>query len=627
MNKLFVSLFFVNCSLLFAADFSLSTGGFAIFPLGDNSAHYKIGGGGSLGFELDIASILSNKLGIGYTIGVESGMLFSPFAFGDGQLNFYSAGGTMGLYYFLFSRIPLRIDGGIGFYTANDGEEKAPAGLWYRYGAETGFRFTPGFMLTAGGGWRQFQGTSRPLNSGYYAGLGARFTFGFRAKSTGGVSVLFSQADAVYPVLTPLYQQFPVGTVTVRNNENAEIRNIQLFFRAGSYTASEFPCGSAALIPKGRSTEMPLYADFSPEVLRFADSGRILGELVIRYTFLGRERESVRTVSVAVHNRNTTVPGDNTALAAFISPTSPEVLQFARYVSALARTKHRMGLNFNMETGIYMFEAIRVAVKREQRDVSKIEEVQFPSQTLAYGLGTVRDIALLYAASLEAVGIESALIIFPDGEILGAANLGIKRDDAVTAALFNGPDKLLVIGDGVWLPVSMSRLNNGFTAAWQDAIRRIDNLLESGESAEMIFIEDAWEHYPPVPFPALGIRLALPNSNSLSTASDTVIQNYISAEFTPKLTAVQEQIRRRPAAALYNQLGNLYLRSGMIPQAKSAYEQAAGMGSVGSMVNRGTIAIFENDIALAERWFLRALAREPANNSALRGIEFVEVRK
>ena len=561
---------------VFAIDFTLAPSAFAIFPAGsgneaeDGSARYNIGGGGALQFEFDIASVLPNPLGIGYTIGIEGGILHTPFQYGSGGLNAYFGGGGLGLYYYPISRLLVRVDGGIGVYSANDGDDKTAANLWFRAGGELGFRFTPALTITANAGWRQFQGDSRPLNSGVYAGLGVRLTFELGSKSEGGAGATLYQDDAVYPVLTPLYLEFPIGTVDIRNNENAEIRNVKLFFRAGAYTASEYPCGEASIIPKGRSVELPLYADFSPEVLRFADSGRILGEIVIRYNFLGREREAVRTVSVAVHNRNTVVPGDNAALAAFISPTSPEVLQFSKYLTALARTKHRMGLNLSMEFAMWIFEGMKVAGIRTNASSGSDAEVQFPSQTLAYGSGSARDAALLFVAALEAAGIRSAMVILPNGEIISAVNLGIGPDDAVTAALFNGPDKLLITDNDVWLPVAMSRLGDGFSAAWQEAIERIDGLISSGQSAEMIIIQEAWESYPPVAFPALGTRLILPDSDTVNTSSDAVVQSYIRSEFTPKISALQEQIRRSPSASLYNQMGNLYMRSGQISQAKSA---------------------------------------------------------
>jgi hypothetical protein len=83
-------------------------------------------------------------------------------------------------------------------------------------------------------------------------------------------------------------------------------------------------------------------------------------------------------------------------------------------------------------------------------------EIQFPAQTLAYKSGAVADVALLYGAVLEAAGIRAAVIPLEKGEFLAALDLGINSGDAVTAALFNGTDKLLILGDEVWLPLALS---------------------------------------------------------------------------------------------------------------------------------------------------------------------------
>jgi tetratricopeptide (TPR) repeat protein len=290
-----------------------------------------------------------------------------------------------------------------------------------------------------------------------------------------------------------------------------------------------------------------------------------------------------------------------------------------------------------MQFGIWLFEGLRaygIDIRREQRTGNSEQrtdnseqrvERQFPAQTLAYKAGTVTDAALLYGAALEAAGIRAGMIPLADGEVLGAFDLGINRDDAVTAALFNGPQKLLIIGEEVWLPVAVSKLNEGFTAAWAEGIRRADALLaDEGGGAEMVIFEDAWAVYPPAPFPALNVRIGQADERVLSAGADGALQTYIQNEFRPKITAINTQIRNNPTASLYNQLGNLYLRSSMNTEAKAAYERAAGMGSVGAMVNRGNMALLEKDLAAAERWFAQALQREPGNAAALRGLRQIE---
>jgi Flp pilus assembly protein TadD len=74
-------------------------------------------------------------------------------------------------------------------------------------------------------------------------------------------------------------------------------------------------------------------------------------------------------------------------------------------------------------------------------------------------------------------------------------------------------------------------------------------------------------------------------------------------------------------------LGILLVRSGRTAEAKAAYEQAANMGLVPAMTNRGNLALIEKDYPAAERWFKEVLEREPGNRTALRGMEQLGERR
>jgi tetratricopeptide (TPR) repeat protein len=265
--------------------------------------------------------------------------------------------------------------------------------------------------------------------------------------------------------------------------------------------------------------------------------------------------------------------------------------------------------------------------------LTELDEVQFPFQTLAYRSGSMVDVGLLLAGALEASGIRAGVMPFGD-EIIVAFDLGINKDDAATAALFNGPNKLLILGDEVWLPVAVAAFEDGFIAAWETAIALIDKILagesdyaeaDSDESgAELVILEDAWAAYPPAPLPPQNIRNTYAEENAIFAAADGAIKQYIDSELGPKIAALNAQIKATPTAALYNQLGTLNLRSGLTAEAKTAFERAAGMGSVSAMVNRGNMALLEKDLTAAERWFKQAQTAQPNNAGAQRGLEQVE---
>jgi tetratricopeptide (TPR) repeat protein len=279
-----------------------------------------------------------------------------------------------------------------------------------------------------------------------------------------------------------------------------------------------------------------------------------------------------------------------------------------------------------MMFGVYLFEGLRsngIGLREKDSSNEELDEVQYPFQTLAYRSGSITDVGLLLAGTLEASGLRAGVIPL-NGEFIVAFDLGINRDDAVTAALFNGPGSLLLLGDEVWLPVAVSAFEEGFSAAWEKAIARLEGILAGDEDAEVVILQDAWAVYPPAPVPPQNIRNTYAGENDIVTAAEAAIKNYIDNELGPKITAVNAEIRSAPSAVLYNQLGALNLRSGLTAEAKAAFERAAGMGSVGAMVNRGNMALQEKDLNAAEKWFSQALTAEPGNTGAARGLEQVE---
>jgi len=632
--SLFLVLCFFSVSNLFALDLLLRPKAFAFIPMGEGSTsvsgltRYDMGGGADVGFDADLSSIWPNPLGIGYTVGLEGGMTTNPVMSNDPKnlLN-YSLGGTIGLYFFPVSRIFIRADGTAGVYRASLDRFLSPYGFYWRGGGELGFRFTPSFLLAANSGWRQYEDSrsGRPFSSGLYAGVTAQITLVTSNTGRRGAEGVLVQPDPVYPAFLQLYQDIPVGTIKIRNRENAEIRNVRLSFRAANYTSSEYFCASAPIIPRGGEIELPLHADFSPNLLRFTDSGRVLGEVVIRYNFLGQEREAISVVTVSSHSRNTITEGDITSLAAFISPTSPEILEYSKFIVGLARSRRRIGHNQNMQYAIWLFEGLRALGIRTDETHNLENEAQFPAETLAFGRGTSRDIALLYATTLESVGISSAFIKVGTDYII-AIDLSI--DSAAAETLFSNTDRILIINNNCWLPVATSSFDDGFIASWTRGFTTLNQAFARDEFVEFVETGEAWSVYPPAPLPEMGTRIGrLANTEVILAETNRVMDRYVVQEIMPIVWRVEAQIARSPTAANYNRLGILQARAGRLNEAKANYERAANMGFVPAMTNRGSLALTERDYNTAERWYRRALAVDSRNAAALRGLERVEGRR
>jgi hypothetical protein len=315
----------------------------------------------------------------------------------------------------------------------------------------------------------------------------------------------------------------------------------------------------------------------------------------------------------------TTASGDVSSLVAFVS-MSPEVLDYSRYISGIAEDNKRTGHNWNFQYAIWLIEGLRAGGISRSDTSTDETQVQFPAETLFYGTGDSRDIALLYAAALEGAGVPAALIK-TENDFLTAFSLGVNARAAET--LFNGTDRILIVNDEVWLPLSMNTFNDGFTAAWTQAHALLKESFNAGKNVDFVIVAEAWAMYPPASMSELEGRTVHTDVEMAANRVNAAMIQYIEQELHEILRLVQTQINTNPTAALHNREGIVQARIGRIAEAKAAYERAAGMGFVPAMTNRGNLALIERDLASAEQWFRQALSKDSKNRAALRGFETV----
>jgi tetratricopeptide (TPR) repeat protein len=629
----FFTFAFMASVSLCALDFGVRIRPYLSFPTGASGDLFTFGGGADAIFDLDVSSVWGNPLDLGYSVGPE--VSYSYFSFNaDSGMSVITGGLGFSLFYH-FNRISVRGGGALGLFNASytvESLERSHPNTWWKFSAEAGFRFSPTFILSGYVGYRQYNYMpGDPLYTGIFAGVSARLAFesGERANN---IAVELRQGEPIFPIYLGLYRENQIGTLRLTNHESAEIRNVTVTYRAGNYTASQYLCGTIPLLGKNRTAEVPLFADFSSLLFNFSEDGKIPGEVIIRYELLGAERTSSGQVVVSVYNRNSFRWLDPASLAVFVSPTAPELLDYSKYIVGIARNRMRTGLNQKMQQAVFLFEGFRAAGIADSLDVQTpyaahhqdsdlVDYVQFPFQTLAYRMGDLDDLGLLFAGSLEAAGIKSAIIPMDD-DFLVAFALDI---DAETAGdFFNDLDNLLIIDDTVWMPVAMSSLAEGFVNCWYNAVNRINYAIENGGDVNFIILEDAWAIYPPAAMNAQDIQYDKPLEAVVSRLAETDMLRYISSEFNPKIQAVQNEMRAQGGSVtLYNRLGLLYVRAGMYNEARAEYQRSAALGSTAAMVNLGNLAILSRDFTAAEQWFTRALQADPRNRNALNGLNQV----
>ncbi|WP_407397532.1 tetratricopeptide repeat protein [Treponema sp.] len=552
----------------------------------------------------------------------------------DKIVSFVPLGFQVSTTFFPFSRIEsdVGVAGGVALTMTNGMNHYAP---WYRAFGELSYRINPNISVGGSLSWFSFQYDSywgNPGASGVTAGVSIKYKFDTE-NIFHDVIASVNQQESVFPLFYTVYKNNPFGTISITNEETAEIRNVRVLFRAKRYTNSDIECGTINLIRKHKTAEVSIVADFAESILQFSEAGKIPGEIVVEYELLGQQRTAISQVIIPVYNRNQVRWTDQSVLASYISATSDEVLELSKVLSGIARSHLRSGLNRNMQFAMYIFNGMGLGgitlandtttpYKDYHVDPSLLDYIQYPFQTIMYKSGDVDELGILYMALLQASNIPAAFIPLEDDFIV-CFNLGVNASKA--GNFFDGFDRILVIDDEIWIPLSMSSLREGFINSWYRGIISLQQCEEDGVEFEFTSISEAWKSYPPAGFSTGTIARLSINEKNLISSAETEISRYVTAEFGPQIAAVQNRIKAEGASVqLYNKLGMLYVRAGMYSSAKPVYEMSAKMGSVSAMTNLGNIYSLQKNFKEARKWYQMAIELEPDNKTALKNLARIE---
>ncbi len=637
MKKTLLSLFLIfgvtagsigtgSAGSLFAVDFSLRLNPGVIIPLKD---HYKPG------FNMTVQGDI--QLFDWVTLGGEGNILIETPEASDSPLSFLYGGLGLGVYHNIFSRLYFGVGGAAGFYnlsfTGTDEKQNASDLYWRGYG-ELGFRFSPTVTLSLNGGYNSFlttngftslfSGDAKTLMAGPTAGVSLKVTLSTKKSSKNSCYATIRQDVEIYPLFMQLYKNVPVATVILTNGESAEIKNVTVSFTAGKYTSSALKSEPIAIIKKMRTASVDLPVDFSSALLSFAEDGMISGNLVIEYELLGKKKTTVQGVSLAVTNRNSFMWGDTESLAAYISPDTPEVLEYAKYVAGIARNKLYSGMNRNIQFAATMFDALKASGIVYSGDKTtpyptyhlgtEPDYIQYPLQTMDFSSGDYDELGLLYASCLESVGIGTAFIPMEE-DFLVLVDTQLKPSSA--ASHFANTDNLVITDETVYFALSMAAFETGFTNSKARGAQLIDQIMQD-EDASYDFIEThyAWQNYPPAIYTGYGNVLERPSQDAVEALFKAAVNDYI-------LTDLEAVIKRVSSTGDSNKLGVAYVRAGQYEKAKMEFSKGAVKGNVSSMNNLGNIFMIEKDYAAAEEQYRKVLAIDPENKTALKGLENV----
>ncbi len=607
----FAAFIALNFSSVFALDLVFKMEPMALIPLQE---YMQVAPGGIVSGGVDLFNIV--------TVGAEGGYMYEKPSGDSFSINTLFGGLNVGAYYYPLSRLYVGLGGAFGAdsFMAQDNDNFSA--IYYRAFGEVGFRVNPSFSINAIGGYASFNSNlSESFLSGPFVGASLRFSGSVGGDTRGSaINVRVVQDSVVYPVYTAVYQNEPFGTIIIRNNDGAELRNVNVSFRAGRYTASAKLCGSASRINRHSKMSFPLCADFSDEILKFTENGKISGEVVIDYEFLGKKMTAVESVIISVNNRNAFTWSDNAALASFISPDSQEIATFAKQVAGITRNNLYTGMNANLQYAAGMVEGLRLVGIAHETDASSpyqdyhysldLDSIQYPLQTLQYQTGDYEELGILLASCLQTVNVPTGYIAVDD-DFLVLVRLDIPASQALSN--FASKDGLLIDeeADVVYLALSMASLSKGFTACFKAGSEAIAKCyVDDGNFYEFIDTTDAWTVYKPVAY-SNSSNVTLPKQDALVKNLKAAIQSYIDSD-------IEKIIARERAAGNTSKLGMALVRAGRYSEAKREFQK---LSTVSAMNNTANILMIEKNYSAAAAQYRAVLAKDPNNRTAQKGLE------
>ncbi len=610
----------ISAALLFCATWTLHSMEltFRVSP-GINiplSSNYTLGAGSTFQADVDLFGFL--------TAGLEGHFSMLPMSGLDGNSFIYGGGLGVGAYYYPISRLYVGagIAGGVYQLTpdGNTGMDSY-SDLYYRAYAEAGFRFSPSLVVSATGGFSSFlllkssDITTNQIN----AGVSVRYTVPLGKGGSAGISASSNQYDAVYPIFMDAYRTNPVTTIMLRNGNGAEITNVKLTLNAGKYGSSTADSGTVRKIKKYSSVEIPVSVDFTSDILRFTESGKILCDLQVEYEMLGKKMKSSHNVILSVASRNAFAWGDVAALSSFIAPETPEILAVAKAIAGTARNSFLTGMSRNLQVSAAMFEALRQGGIRYSGDKStpyvdyhlsdQLDYIQYPIQTLNSLSGDYDDLGILLASCLEAVQVPTAYITVDDDFILLIAT---GSSASVSANMFADPDTLLDDGENVYFGLSMAAFDKGFTASRKEGAKKVKSVLAGDyPSAEFVNVDAAWQSYSPAVFSENGTYFETPSSSVITAGMKKAVDEYINGDLSVVLARVKKE-------GDHNKTGVALVRMGRYSDAKAEFQKD---GSIKALNNLANVYMIEKNYSQAAATYRKVLSREPENSIAIKGLE------
>ncbi|RKY71510.1 MAG: hypothetical protein DRP97_01950 [Candidatus Latescibacterota bacterium] len=287
------------------------------------------------------------------------------------------------------------------------------------------------------------------------------------------------------PLFRSLYRYYEdrdMVDVVLRNSAHEAL---PVTVRIDVPTMTETPYEESCVLPAQTTKTISFPVAFSDTLLVSKASGYDnFVQPTVRVSYLKegtRKAQTKKLESVYVLGRGKISWDVSEKIAAFITVEDPAVAQFARgiverYGDMLEARFHRS----NIGKAMVVFDALgaygirynpdkRTPYVGIAEDKSVLDDVKYPAELLEQKIGDCDDAVVLYAALLENLGIDTAVldVFAPEaGHIYLMFDSG--WNPASVSDYFTSDSEYVLWENRIWIPVETTMFGSSFTAAWRN---------------------------------------------------------------------------------------------------------------------------------------------------------------
>jgi len=382
----------------------------------------------------------------------------------------------------------------------------------------------------------------------------------------------------------------------------------------------DFPSDAVATIPPGESVTVPLRLELSDRALDVEKTETRQVRLTLQYSLGGERKESESTHAVTVVEKHGMVWEEPERIGLYVTHLDEAVERFARDTVRGFRGDERGAIVYdNLLRAMELFDALGAHGVRYVPDPENpfaglipgrpvLDTVRLPRETLRMRTGDCDDLAVLFAALLENIGIDTALVDVFD-------HVFVMFDTGLTARsvgqLARDPGLLHLDEAGrVWVPVEVTLVGGSFSAAWESAAATLAHRRHA-----VIGIREAWKKYAPLRPREPAPDIVAPPVEAVRALFTEDLRRQEEALTSPGMRELAQRVAADPRdAASLNALGVLLARRGYLGRAAAHFERVIELlpdfgGGYGNLANvlyeqgkfSEAVTRYEESLARSER--------------------------